>query len=156
MKAIVIRVSRRYDFSAERVFDAWLDVEKARKVLFSTASGQMVRAEIDARVGGSFLFVDRRDGVDVEHIGEYLEIDRPRRLVFTFHTERGSTDLSRVTIDITPRGTGCELTLTHEIDPKWADYEERTEAGWTTILDGFATALGWGSDPAGLTPGNRQ
>jgi uncharacterized protein YndB with AHSA1/START domain len=141
-KPIVIRVSRRYDFPAERVFDAWLDVEKARKVLFATSTGQMVQAEIDARVGGTFNFTDRRDGVDAEHIGEYLEIDRPRRLVFTFHTERGSTDLSRVTIEISPRGSGCELTLTHEIDPKWADYRERTEAGWTTILEGFATVLG--------------
>src|SRR5262245_33779707 len=141
-KPIIIRISRGYDFPAERVFDAWLDPEKARKFLFATSKGQMVRAEIDARVGGAFNFTDRRDGVDAEHIGEYLEIDRPRRLVFTFHTERGSTDLSRVTIDITPRGGGCELTLTHEIDPKWADYKARTEAGWTTILDGFASVLG--------------
>jgi uncharacterized protein YndB with AHSA1/START domain len=139
---IVIRVSHRYDFPAERVFDAWLDVEKARKVLFATSTGQMVRAEIDPRVGGAFNFTDRRDGVDAEHIGEYLEIDRPRRLVFTFHTERGSTDLSRVTIEITPHGTGCELTLTHEIDPKWADYKDRTEAGWTMILANFAAAIG--------------
>lgn len=55
---------------------------------------------------------------------------------------RGSTDLSRVTIDIAPRGTGCELTLTHEIDPKWAAYKDRTEAGWTTILAGFTKVLG--------------
>jgi uncharacterized protein YndB with AHSA1/START domain len=140
-KPIVIRVSRRYDFSAERVFDAWLDVEKARKVLFATSTGQMVRAEIDPRVGGAFNFTERRDGADAEHIGEYLEIDRPRRLVFTFQTERGSTDVSRVTIEIAPQGAGCELTLTHEIDPKWADYKARTEAGWTTILDGFAAVL---------------
>ncbi len=140
-KPIVICVSRRYDFPPERVFDAWLDAEKARKFLFATSMGQMVRSEIDPRVGGAFLFVDRRDGVDVEHVGEYLEIDRPRRLVFNFHTERGSTELSRVTIDITPSGSGCELTLTHEIDPRWADYVERTEAGWTTILEGLATIL---------------
>jgi uncharacterized protein YndB with AHSA1/START domain len=138
---IVVRVSRHYDVSAERVFDAWLDVEKARQFLFATSTGQMVRAEIDARVGGTFNFTDRRDGVDAEHVGTYLEIDRPRRLVFTFHTERGSTDLSRVTIDIVPRGSGCELSLTHEIDPKWAPYRDRTEAGWTTILAGLANAL---------------
>lgn len=138
---VIVRVSRRYDFPAERVFDAWLDVEKARQVLFATSTGEMVRAEIDARVGGSFNFTDRRDGVDVEHIGEYLEIDRPRRLAFTFHTERGSIELSRVTIEIARRGSGCELTLTHEIDPKWADYKDRTESGWTTILASFAKLL---------------
>jgi uncharacterized protein YndB with AHSA1/START domain len=138
---VTVRISRRYDFPAERVLDAWLDPDKARRFLFATSKGQMVRAEIDARVGGAFNFTDRRDGADAEHIGKYLEIDRPRRLVFTFHTERGSTDLSRVTVEIVPRGPGCELTLTHEIDPKWAKYKDRTRAGWTTILDGLGKVL---------------
>lgn len=139
---IVVRVSRRYEFPAERVFDAWLDAEQARKFLFATSTGRMVRAEVDARVGGAFNFTDRRDGVDAEHIGEYLAIDRPRRLVFTFHTERNATDLSRVSIEIVPLATGCELTLTHEIDRKWAEYKDRTEAGWTTILEALAALLG--------------
>lgn len=138
---IVVRITRHFEAAPERVFDAWLDPEKARKFLFATSTGQMVRAEIDARVGGGFNFTDRRDGVDAEHIGEYLEIDRPRRLVFTFHTEKGSTDLSRVSIDIAPRGTGCELTLTHEIDSKWSEYKDRTEAGWTNIVGALAATL---------------
>jgi uncharacterized protein YndB with AHSA1/START domain len=141
-KPIVVRVSRRFEAAPERVFDAWLDAEKARRFLFATAKGRMVRAEIEPRVGGTFTFVDRREGGDAEHFGEYLEIDRPRRLVFTFHTERGSADLSRVTVEIVARGAGSELTLTHEIDPKWSHYKDRTEAGWTSILDALAGALG--------------
>jgi uncharacterized protein YndB with AHSA1/START domain len=140
-KPIVVRVSRQYEAAPERVFDAWLDAEKARRFLFATSKGTMVRAEIEPRVGGTFTFIDRREGGDAEHFGEYLEIDRPRRLVFTFHTEHGSTDLSRVAVEIVPRGHGCELTLTHEIDPKWADYKDRTQAGWTSILEGLAGAL---------------
>lgn len=139
---IVVRVSRQYEASPERVFNAWLDAEKARRFLFATSKGTMVRAEIEPRVGGTFTFIDRREGGDAEHFGEYLEIDRPRRLVFTFYTERGSTDLSQVTVEIVPRGPGCELTLIHEIDPKWADYKDRTEAGWATILEGLAAAIG--------------
>ena len=140
-KPLVVRVTRRFEQSPERVFDAWLDPATARRFLFATAAGETVRAEIDPRVGGAFNFTERRAGVEAEHIGTYLEIDRPRRLVFTFHTERNSTDLSRVTIEIVPAGRGCELTLAHEIDAKWADYKDRTEAGWTHILGGLAAAL---------------
>lgn len=91
-------------------------------------------------VGGSFILVDRRDGEDVEHVGEYLEIDRPRRLAFTFAVPKFSKESTRVTIGIIATETGCELTLIHEgILP---EYASRTETGWNGILDGLATTLG--------------
>ena len=80
---VKVRVTRRFSTSPERVFDAWLDPEKAGRFLYATKEGEMVQVEIDARVGGRYSIVERRDGQDVEHTGEYLEIDRPRRLVFT-------------------------------------------------------------------------
>ena len=86
-----VEISRRFDFPMERVFDARLDPVRAGKFLFATPTGTMVRAEIDARVGGAFNFTDRRDGEDVEHVGTYLEIDRPRRLVFTFGVPKYSS-----------------------------------------------------------------
>lgn len=139
---VTVRVTRRFAASAERVFDAFRDPEKAGRFMFATGAGQMVRAEVDARVGGRYLFTDRRDGEDVEHFGEYLEIDRPRRLVFTFSVDRSSTDADRVALDIVPLETGCELTLTHEMKPEWAEYAGRTEEGWTHIVDGLARVLG--------------
>jgi uncharacterized protein YndB with AHSA1/START domain len=139
-QAVTVRVTHRFSASPERVFDAWLDPARAGKFLFATPTGKMVRVEVDARVGGKFAFVDRRDGEDVEHIGEYLEIDRPRRLVFTFGVPKYSSVITRVIIDVVPLGTGCELTLTHEgVLP---DYASRTEAGWTGILKGLEATLG--------------
>jgi len=134
-----VRVTRRFDAPAERIFDAWLDPKTAGRWLFATATGRMVRVEIDARIGGRFIFVDRRDGEDVEHRGEYLDIDRPRRLVFTFGVPKYSSETTRVCIDIVPLDTGCELTLTHEgVLP---EYAERTKAGWTEILGRLAAGL---------------
>jgi len=139
-----VRVTRQFTASAERVFDAWLDPAKAGKFLFATATGEMVRVEIDARVGGEFAFVDRRDGVDIEHTGAYLEIDRPRRLVFTFSVPKFSAESTRVSIDIVPLNAGgCELTLTHE--GVLTDYASRTQSGWGMILDGLRNQTDAGS-----------
>jgi uncharacterized protein YndB with AHSA1/START domain len=129
----VVRVSRKFDASPERVFDAWLDPHRARQFLFIRPSQTVVRAEIDARVGGSFLFVVRRDGKDIDHIGKYLEIDRPRRLVFTLCVPTVWSDDNRVTVEIVPLKTGCELTVTHEgVLP---EHESSILNGWTTFLD---------------------
>jgi hypothetical protein len=50
-----------------------------------------------------------------------------------------SSEDTRVTIDIAPRGAGCELTLTHEgVLP---DYAKGTESGWGTIPGQLAAAL---------------
>ena len=133
-----LQVVRRFEATAERVFDAWLNPATAGKWLFATESGQMIKVEIDPRVGGSFN-ITRRDGDDVEHVGEYLEIDRPRRLVFTFSVPKFAKQITRVTIDIKPLESGCELTLTHEdVLPEWAS---ATEAGWGKILESLGGTL---------------
>jgi len=139
MPNVALKVVRRFDAPAERVFDAWLDPATLGRWLFATPAGTMVRVEVDARVGGSYAVVERRDGEDVEHVGEYLEVDRPRRLAFTLRVPKYSQQEDRITVEIVPLGEGCELTLTHEnLD---AEYEDRTRAGWTKVLDALATSL---------------
>lgn len=135
----IVRVARRFNASAEHVFDAWLDPAIAGKWLFATPAGRMVRVAIDARVGGAFTFVDRREGEDVEHTGEYIEIERPHRLVFDFSVPKYAKEVTRVSIDIVALQSGCDLTLTHE--NVFPEYAGRTENGWRTILDGLAATL---------------
>jgi uncharacterized protein YndB with AHSA1/START domain len=138
---IVVTVERHIAASPERVFDAWLDAGAVGQWLFATPEGVMEKVEIDPRVGGKFLIAERRGGDLAEHFGEYLEIDRPRRLVFTFAAMR-EAGYTRVAVDIAPEGDGSRVILVHEMDPEWAAYEAQTRQGWTKILDGLAQALG--------------
>lgn len=142
MSMSIVSVSREFSASAERVFDAWLDPDEAKHFLFATPEGTIVRCEIDARVGGRFLITDRRADGDAHHHGQFIEIDRPRRLVFLFRgpgTKEG--EWSKVILDLLQAGTGCTLTLTHEIPDEWSDYSEPVRRGWTMILDKFSQEM---------------
>lgn len=112
------------------MFDAWLNPELARRFAFAMLDGERIRYEIDPRVGGKFNFTDRRpDMGDVEHVGEHLELDRPRRLVFTFGAPKFDPTFSTVTIEITPTAaSGCEFSLTQAGVPDvWKD---EVPKGW--------------------------
>jgi uncharacterized protein YndB with AHSA1/START domain len=134
-----IRVTSRFSAPPERVFNAWLDPEVAGKWLFATALRPVAHVEIDARVGGSFRFAERRDGEIIERTGEYIEIVPRPRLVFTLSIEDHPQVITRATVEITPLKTGCQLTLIHEDVPQ--DYADDTEARWTGILYGLGVTL---------------
>jgi len=139
---IEVSVRQRFRQSAERVFDAWLDINLVRRFLFSTDTGEMVRCDLDPRVGGRFVLTDRRPDGDVEHTGEYLVIERPHKLVFTFGIPAASPTFDIVTIDITPQSDGgCILQLTAQMQPEWKDYADRARQGWSQILAALQQAL---------------
>lgn len=134
-----IHVTRHFTVPAEAVFDAWLDEKTAGQWLFATPTGEMIRVEIDPRVGGKFIVVERRPEGDIEHTGEFLEITRPRRLVMSFRVPKYSADSTAITIEIEPEGDGCDVTLSHGgVMPQ---YTERTMEGWTMILNGLARTI---------------
>jgi uncharacterized protein YndB with AHSA1/START domain len=134
------RTTHLFKASAERVFDAWLDPAKVRSWMARPVSGMRAfdvrRVEIDARVGGRFTFSDMREHGETLHWGTYLEIDRPRRLVFTWFTseEDERENASVVTLTIEPQTDGCRATIVHSMDARWAEWGKRTEGGWSTML----------------------
>jgi uncharacterized protein YndB with AHSA1/START domain len=129
--------------SPERVFDAWLDPAIAGQWLFATASRPMSRVAIDPRVHGRFRFADGNDTDRVEHRGVYVEIGRPRRLVFTLSA---GADLpnTRVIAEIAPAGRvkSAHLVVTHGDVP--GEFAARTEARWTGMLYGLDLLVGRG------------
>ena len=87
LRVASVRISRQVSAAPERIFDAWLSAENARIFLFAGRSRGAVSSESDPRVGGRFRIVRHSGGEHVEYSGEYLEIDRPYRLVFSLFIE---------------------------------------------------------------------
>ena len=135
-----LTVRHVYAAPPARVFEGWVSPSLASRWLFATPAGRIIRCDIDPRSGGAFVITDRRAGNEVEHCGAYVEVDPPRRLVFTFSVPKYSSVVTTVTIDIVPTGTGCELTLVHEgVLPEWAS---QTEQGWRDLLARLAQVVG--------------
>src|SRR5215470_11169756 len=140
-----IRINRRFSAPPAEVFNAWLDPELARQWLFATALHPMTQVEIDAKVEGFFRLAEQRDRELMEYTGNYLEIVRHRRLVFTLSMEEHWYVTTRVTVEIAAMKTGCQLSLVHDDVPShYADYTERR---WAGILYGLDVTLsgkrGW-------------
>jgi uncharacterized protein YndB with AHSA1/START domain len=136
-----IRVTRYFEASPERVFDAWLVPRTLGQWMFGprVRDENVVRLDVDPRVGGNFSLKVERNGELIDHVGQYLQIERPHHLVFTWAIKDLSDDVpSEVHIDIQASGSGCVLVLVHRMDPKWSDYADRTRNGWTTMLDALA------------------
>lgn len=139
---LTVSVSRELDVTPERAFDAWLDPGMVEH-WFAPGLGPMTRVEIDARVGGAFHLDQRRGEEVARHWGRYLEIDRPRRLAFTWSVD-GADGEDVVTIDIEPLERGCRVTVSHRLEARYAEYAEPTRRGWATMLKGLADGLAQG------------
>ena len=136
---VEVRVTQRFRAPADRVFDAWIDPDVAGRWLFATAARPAAGVAIDARVGGAFRFVERSAGADVEISGEYVEIARPLRLVFTLSGWISSHNPARVTVEFAAQDGGCELNLTH--DGALSGHAGRVEGRWEGMLYGLEMLL---------------
>src|SRR5579871_4200369 len=108
------------------------------------------RGRLDARVGGSY-----RIEVSPGHTlsGEIVEIEPPRRLVYTFGWEAAGNELtsalppgaSTVEIELAPSGGGTRLRLVHRDLPGSGSAAAHGE-GWTHYLSRLSVAA-TGGDP---------
>ena len=135
-----LRMVRRFEASPERVFEAWTDPKLAAAWLFTGPDSEAHTVDFDLKVGGRWEIVDRRGGTDYRAIGEYLEINRPRRLAFTFGMPQFSPEFCTVTVEIAPDGSGAVMTMTQ--DRMRPEDIAPTEHGWSLMFDGLVLRLG--------------
>jgi uncharacterized protein YndB with AHSA1/START domain len=138
------RVTRHIKASPERIFDAWLDPDLLGQWMFGpkVREEEILHLNVNPTVGGSFSFLVRRGDVEIDHIGEYLEIDHPRRLVFTWGVRQDEgTEFSRMIVEMAPSEAGSELNISQEMTQKWADFVERAQGAWQRMADALARVL---------------
>lgn len=136
----IVQVERLIDAPPEAVFAAWFDPATAGTWLFATPDGVMEKVEISPGIGGGFVIAERRGEQVAEHVGTWIALDRPHRIVFDFTADGGASS-TRVTVAIAAEGEGSHVVLSHVLPAKWADFAERSAAGWRMILDGLAASL---------------
>lgn len=138
---ILIKATHSYNAKPERIFTALTTPEQARTFMFATFTGKMIKAEVDARVGGHFTFIDRRPDGDASHYGRFVKVEPPKTLAFEFSVQKDSPKADLVTIEIEPLKKGCRVTLTHEADADYEELSDQIQDGWDSILDGLGAAL---------------
>jgi uncharacterized protein YndB with AHSA1/START domain len=136
-----LRIVRVLSASPEEVFDAWTDpASMALWMCPGTVERAMVEA--DPRVGGRFRIVMKGRDCDHDHAGEYLVVDRPRRLVFTWTSEATQGRTTTVSVVLRSRGPDeTELVLTHDGLPD-DEAVDRHRSGWGDILQKLSGDLG--------------
>jgi uncharacterized protein YndB with AHSA1/START domain len=136
--------------SPETVWELLTDPVKARR-------WWGIDATFDTRPGGEFRL---HVGSGSIARGEYVEVEPPSRLVFTFGWEQGGdtsgrTPAGSTTVEITlvPTDTGTTLTLVHS-GIATGETAENHATGWDHYLSRLAVTAG-GGDP-GPDPWARQ
>lgn len=126
----------------QRVYDAILDPATIARFMFGPLlrEEEILHIRNDPKIGGQFSFKVRRGKDEIDHVGTYLELAPPTRIVFTWAIAP-EKDGSTVFIDITPTPEGCSLRLTHEMAPEWADFIDRSRAAWEKMFGVLATLL---------------
>lgn len=124
------------------VFEAWTTPE-AIKFWFGGTDTVVDDVQVDLRVGGRYT-IRYRDGNGDEAVvtGQYLQIQRPRRLVFswTMKSRQLVVDENVVTVEFRDLGGRTRVQLTHEPFPD-PDVRDLHAQGWNVCLVALSQLL---------------
>ncbi|SMR72382.1 Uncharacterized conserved protein YndB, AHSA1/START domain [Aliiroseovarius halocynthiae] len=141
MTELSLEITRHIPHPPERVFDAWLDPKMLAKFMIPGPDMTVPEVSSDATVGGRFRIVMRApEAGDLPHEGEYRVIDRANRLQFTWESPYSTSEDSLVTLDLTPKDGGTDLTL-HHMRFETEELRDNHQQGWGTILTSLEGAL---------------
>jgi uncharacterized protein YndB with AHSA1/START domain len=105
-EGLVVRLSRRIPALPARVFALLTDPDDVAR-WFGPHGFTIPEVSVDLRVGGRYRFTMQPPDAEPFHLtGEFVEIDRPHRLRYTFEWEEPDPDDRTTQVDLALRGIG--------------------------------------------------
>lgn len=134
-----LSLTRTLPANPDRLFDAWATAGQLGRWICPDPSA-VVDVDIVLSLGGRYSIRMNGDGGPFTAHGTYREIERPKRLVYTWAWAGDSHPMKEetvVTVEFVPAGDGTEVRLTHEGFPTRADRDGHEE-GWKICLGRLA------------------
>jgi len=139
----ILVITRLFDASSERVFDAWMTREQWQ----SWIGPEGVDCEVhllEPSVGGRYRLTMHVPGQPTIAVaGLFKVIERPRTLSFTWGSEGDPSRQSLVTLNFTEQQGKTELTLRQE-GLGSTDNRDQFGRGWNSALNKLALYLARG------------
>ena len=141
-----LELAGTFEAPPDRVFDAWTRGEALTQWM-RPYDMAVATAEADLRIGGYYRVALRgREGGRTNEVvifGEYLEVEPPRRLRFTWESPVTFGRPTIVTLSISGRGPGEAETLLELTHERLHDdlSVERHEAAWEELFGKLAEFL---------------
>ncbi len=137
------RIERSFDASPEEVFDAWTSPEVLKRWWMVKPDWTSPGCDVDLRVGGRYMLRMLDDSGELHAVGgEYREVERPRRLVYTWSWHGGPDPghVSLVAIDFRDEGERTTVVLEHSGLPDEGSRMRHGE-GWRATLESLAAIV---------------
>jgi uncharacterized protein YndB with AHSA1/START domain len=139
--AVTVRVQRVMPATPEVVFDEWLDPESLQEWMCPDPV-RVVDVTVEPHIGGLVRFDVDDSGTRVLITGQFLSIERPSLLRFTWSNSNWSDPTVTSVVNVAFEPVGDEETLMsieHSLLPP--EEFDSFHDGWTLTFDQLAAAL---------------
>lgn len=135
-----IRMERLFDASPDLLWRTWTEPELVKLWFGSDPKGVVLSAELDVHVGGQYrIAFQDSDGSRHCAKGEYLAVDKEKRLLCSWEWESEPGFISELEVWFLPDGAQTKLILEHRnLNP---DSQHAYEYGWNGALDKMQNKL---------------
>lgn len=104
--------------------------------------GPQATAAIDLRIGGAFRWaMTLPNGVEIAVVGEFLEIEPPARLVYTFGWEGEEAPTDIVTMEFQEHGPAETVVILTQTGFTDAEVRDNHALGWNDCLNRLVDLL---------------